>query len=188
MNDLVIDRRVFLQNKKKNPVRSLLPEIKYANNFNINGSNILRRINEEIYPSREPPFRQRSQYQPPLSNILISKRITPGQPEESPQNHRKKHNNIRIIRKDSSNKVLADTEERELTESTGPRKTSTSLSQRVRRRVIDRVAGNATDDPKILKVNKTDEYSVVFGKGNNNEELVKSILLDRKIWREVKWG
>ena len=51
MNDLVIDRRVFLHNKKKNQARSLLPEIKYPANFNINGSNILRRINEDI-PSR----------------------------------------------------------------------------------------------------------------------------------------
>ena len=45
MNDLVIDRRVFLQSKKKNQVRSILPEIKYPANFNINGSNMLRRIN-----------------------------------------------------------------------------------------------------------------------------------------------
>lgn len=37
-------------------------------------------------------------------------------------------------------------------------------------------------------MNKSDEYSVVFGKGNNNEELVKEILLERKIWKEVKWG
>lgn len=45
MNDLVIDRRVFLQSKKRHPTRSILPDIKYPNNFNINGSAIVRRIN-----------------------------------------------------------------------------------------------------------------------------------------------
>ena len=30
--------------------------------------------------------------------------------------------------------------------------------------------------------------TVVFGKGNNNEDLVKQILLDRKVWKEIKWG
>ena len=79
MNDLVIDRRVFLQNKKKSQVRSLLPDIKYPSNFNVNGSNILKRINEEI--ASKEPFRQRPQYHPPLSTILVSKKITPANPE-----------------------------------------------------------------------------------------------------------
>lgn len=107
MNDLVIDRRIFLQTKKKKNTRSLLPEIKYPPNFNINGPNILRRINEEIAYSRDPPFRQNIQYQPQLSNILVSKRITPGNPEESPQLNRKREA-FSLIRKDSSNKLVIE--------------------------------------------------------------------------------
>ena len=141
MNDLVIDRRVFLHNKKKNQARSLLPEIKYPANFNINGSNILRRINEEI-PSRELPFRQRAQYQPPLSNILVSKRITPGNPEDSPLNNKNKKQNISIVRRDSSNKLVIDSDIRE---TEGPRLTSTSLSQRVRRRQNERTMASSKD-------------------------------------------
>ena len=48
MNELMIDKRIFVQCKRKNNGRALLPEIKYPTNFNINGSNIIRRLNEEI--------------------------------------------------------------------------------------------------------------------------------------------
>ena len=43
-------------------------------------------------------------------------------------------------------------------------------------------------EEKPVKIIKSDEYCFVLGKGNNNEELVREILLERKIWREVKWG
>ena len=48
MNDLMIDKRLFIQSKRKNNHRPLLPELKYPINVNINGSNVIRKINEEI--------------------------------------------------------------------------------------------------------------------------------------------
>ena len=105
MNDFVIDRRIFLQNKKRNHGRSLLPEIKYPAPYNINGSSILHRINEEIANTRnQTTTKSRSQCQPPLSNILISKRIMPGNPEESPLNFRKKNH----AKRDFSSKIILD--------------------------------------------------------------------------------
>lgn len=35
---------------------------------------------------------------------------------------------------------------------------------------------------------KNEEFSFVIGKANNNEDLVRQILADRKIWKEIKWG
>lgn len=40
-----------------------------------------------------------------------------------------------------------------------------------------------SEDIKGTKVNKTDELTVVFGRGNNNEELVRQVLLERKVWK-----
>lgn len=48
MNELMIDKRIFVQCKRKNNNRAFLPEIKYPTNFNMNGSNIIRKLNEEI--------------------------------------------------------------------------------------------------------------------------------------------
>jgi hypothetical protein len=45
MNELVIDKRIFLQTKKRSNTKTMLPEIKYPLNFNMNGSSILKRIN-----------------------------------------------------------------------------------------------------------------------------------------------
>lgn len=100
MNDLVIDKRIFLQqSKKKNHGRSVLPEIKYPISFNMNGSNILKKINEDLAPKQLPyRIRQPQPYQPPLANILISKRIAPSNPEDSPNAFRRKQN-FTIIRK-----------------------------------------------------------------------------------------
>jgi hypothetical protein len=44
------------------------------------------------------------------------------------------------------------------------------------------------DDGRNTKVNKADELTVLIGKANNNEDLVKEILCDRKIWKEIKYG
>jgi hypothetical protein len=57
----------------------------------MNGSNILRRINEEMNAPKDNPFRHKS-FQPPLSNILISKRITPVYPFGPPNNLKRKQN------------------------------------------------------------------------------------------------
>ena len=48
MNELMIDKRIFMQYKRKNNNRAILPEIKYPTNFNINGSSIIRKLNDEI--------------------------------------------------------------------------------------------------------------------------------------------
>jgi hypothetical protein len=57
----------------------------------MNGSNILRRINEEMLMPKESSLRHKS-FQPPLSNILISKRITPVHPFGLPNNLKRKQN------------------------------------------------------------------------------------------------
>ena len=120
----------------------------------------------------------------PLSNILVSKRITPSNPEESPYQIRKKVP-VPILRKDSSNKLIF--EEKILiedfhnhTEETN-RRTSTSHSQRMRKKAHNKEVFISEEKP--IKIIKSDEYCFVLGKGNNNEELVGEILLDRKIWR-----
>lgn len=36
---------------------------------------------------------------------------------------------------------------------------------------------------KPHKPSKNEEFAFVIGKGNNNEDLVRKILIDRKIWK-----
>jgi hypothetical protein len=46
MNEIVVDKRMFIQFKRRSNTKTILPEIRYPFNFNINGANPLRRINE----------------------------------------------------------------------------------------------------------------------------------------------
>ena len=70
MIDLFQDRRIFINNKKKQFQKNGLPEIRYP-------MNLVKRTNDDIIFRQElaPDF----SYQP-LSNILISKRICPINP------------------------------------------------------------------------------------------------------------
>lgn len=77
-----MDKRLFVQCKRKNNGRSLLPEIKYPMSLNVHGSNIIKKLNDDINSNKDNiNLRQKPMSQPPLSNILISKRITPCNPE-----------------------------------------------------------------------------------------------------------
>lgn len=106
MNDLVIDKRIFLQTKKRSNTKTMLPEIKYPLNFNMNGSSILRKINEEIIAPKDNFLKQKP-FQPPLSNILVSKRITPINPEDSVQGKRKQNHSY-VPKEDSTKKIPFD--------------------------------------------------------------------------------
>ena len=47
---------------------------------------------------------------------------------------------------------------------------------------------NLKEEVKNIRVNKTDQLTVLIGKANNNEDLIREILGERKIWKEIKWG
>ena len=81
MNDLVIDKRIFLQIRRKNNGRPILPEIKYPMTFVSSVSQSQpnnKRGNDEFNYGREMPFRiKQINNELPLSSMLISKRIAP---------------------------------------------------------------------------------------------------------------
>lgn len=52
----------------------------------------------------------------------------------------------------------------------------------------ERTGTNQNEEVKSVKVVRSDDLWVVFGRGNNNEDLVREVLLGRKNWREAKWG
>lgn len=72
MIDLFQDRRIFANSKKRPLLKNVLPEIKYSPNISkkLNDDLLLINPNSRIY-----------NYQP-LSNILISKKISPPNPEQ----------------------------------------------------------------------------------------------------------
>lgn len=73
MIDLFQDRRIFLNSKKKAGTKNILPEIKYS-------PGIVRKFQFDLsFPNDHS--RMVYSYQP-LSNILVSKRITPPNPEQ----------------------------------------------------------------------------------------------------------
>ena len=47
---------------------------------------------------------------------------------------------------------------------------------------------NNREEVKNMKVCKGDELTFIIGKANNNQDLVREILGERKIWKEIKWG
>jgi hypothetical protein len=125
----------------------------------------------------------------PLSNILVSKKIMPTNPEQAmilvtkkrvPQNHLLHNINIRK----KSSKKITDQEEESNSEE---KRNSTSLSQRKRQREF--VSEDFIyDELKINKISKPEELTFSVVNGNNNEDLVRSIMNERKIWREIKFG
>jgi hypothetical protein len=72
MFDLFQERRIFMNSKKKPLIRSLLPEIKYT-------PTISKKLNDDLLLNNNS--RLLYSYQP-LSNILISKKISPPNPEQ----------------------------------------------------------------------------------------------------------
>ena len=100
MIDLFQDRRIFANSKKRPLLKNVLPEIKYSPNIN-------KKLNDELL---NPNSRLLYNYQP-LSNILISKKITPPSPEQATLliTKKKPNQNTNLhnfkIRKDSTKKV-----------------------------------------------------------------------------------
>jgi hypothetical protein len=102
MIDLFQDRRIFANSKKRPFTKNVLPEIKYS-------PIISRKLNDELILSN-PNSRLLYNYQP-LSNILISKKINPPNPEQAalliskkrPTQHLNIHNFK--IRKESLKKI-----------------------------------------------------------------------------------
>jgi hypothetical protein len=73
MMDLFQDRRIFVNSKKKPLTKNVLPEIKYS-------PTVPKKMNDDIlFPTANS--RLLYNYQP-LSNFLISKKITPPNPEQ----------------------------------------------------------------------------------------------------------
>ena len=101
MIDMFQDRRIFSHSKKK-PAKNVLPEIKYS-------PTIARKLNDELLVGSNNS-RVLYNYQP-LSNILISKKISPPNPEQVALLITKKRptqlnlHNFKI-RKESAKKVL----------------------------------------------------------------------------------
>lgn len=92
-------------------------------------------------------------YQPPLSNILVSKRITPINPEESPVQNKRKQNHSYAPKEESTRKIPAEESQAEEEK----RKTSTSLSHRIHIRAHDRALLNSnTKEEAKIKVTRTD--------------------------------
>lgn len=128
MIDLFQDRRIFANAKKRPLVKNGLPEIKY--------SPILpRKLNDDILL---PTANSRLLYNyQPLSNILISKKISPPNPEQVTLLISKKRptQNLNLhnfkIRKESVKKMGDN--EKELEGETEERRNSTSLSHRTHR-------------------------------------------------------
>jgi hypothetical protein len=68
-------------------------------------------------------------------------------------------------------------------------KTTTSLSQRIILKPPEKSVPHLQhEEGRNMRVSKTDEFTVIIGKANNNEELVKEILCERKVWKEIKYG
>jgi hypothetical protein len=73
MIDLFQDRRIFANNKKRPLLKNVLPEIKYS-------PLMAKKLNDDLLLAN-PNSRLLYNHQP-LSNILISKKITPPNPEQ----------------------------------------------------------------------------------------------------------
>lgn len=174
MHDLFQERRVFANSKKKPVVKSLLPEIKFT-------PSLSKKLNDDLLLNNNS--RLLYSYQP-LSNILISKKITPPNPEQITLLISKKkpllNSNLHNfkIRKESAKKVT----DREGEELAGEEKrNTTSLSQRVHLR--DYTSEEQGEDELKVRVNRAEELTFAVVNGNNNEDLVRSIMLERKIWK-----
>lgn len=48
MNNIMVDKRVFLQAKKRSTTKSRLPEIKNPLAFNVNGSSLFKKISDDL--------------------------------------------------------------------------------------------------------------------------------------------
>ena len=73
MIDLFQDRRIFANSKKRPLLKNVLPEIKYS-------PTISKKLNDDLLLVN-PNSRLLYNYQP-LSNILISKKISPPSPDQ----------------------------------------------------------------------------------------------------------
>ena len=127
MIDLFQDRRIFA-NKKRPLLKNVLPEIKYS-------PVVSKKLNDDLLLGN-PNSRLLYNYQP-LSNILISKKISPPNPEQVTLLISKKKpaqnanlNNFKIRRE--STKKMTDNERETEEDSPTNRLNSTSLSRRSR--------------------------------------------------------
>jgi hypothetical protein len=85
MIDLFQDKRVYSNSKRKQNHKKMLPEIKYSPNF-------IKRVHEDVLLG---PVNSRFTYSyQPLSNILVSKKINPPNPEQHHLLISKKRNQI----------------------------------------------------------------------------------------------
>ena len=74
MIDLFQDRKIFLNSKRRHHTKNVLPEIKYS-------PNVMRKMNDDIIFLNDNS-KMLTNYQP-LSNILVSKKIRPPNPEQA---------------------------------------------------------------------------------------------------------
>ena len=166
MFDLFQERRIFMNSKRKPIIKSLLPEIKFT-------PSLPKKMNDDLLVGNNS--RLLYSYQP-LSNILISKKITPPNPEQITLliSKKKTQANTNLhnfkIRKESAKKATEHEQEETNCEE---KRNSSSLSQRV-------VEESEESGQRIARV---DEPTFMVVNGNNNEELVRQLLTDRGIWR-----
>ncbi len=123
MFDLFQQRRIFMNSKRKPLTKNLLPQIKYTHT-------LPKKMNDDLLFNNNS--RLLYSYQP-LSNILISKKITPPNPQQITLlvSKKKTLQNANVhnfkIRKESAKKTV----DQQGGDDQGDRRNSTSLSQRI---------------------------------------------------------